>query len=76
MSDRAGDRELLRRFEPVIRYTRGERFFPMDIEPYVRECSLWVQRPGDDAECLVPEGQLTLAALAEPRAHGLGAIYF
>ena len=76
MSDRVGDRELLRRFEPVIRYTRGERFFPMDIEPYVRECSLWVQRPGDDAECLVPEGQLTLAALAEPRAHGLGAIYF
>ena len=36
------DRALLRRFEPVIHYSRGERFFPMDVEPYVRACSLWM----------------------------------
>ena len=41
------DRALLRRFEPVLRFTKGERFLPMDVEPYVRESSLWVQRPGD-----------------------------
>ena len=38
-------RALLRRFEPVIRFTRGERFFPMDAETYVRACSLCIKRP-------------------------------
>ncbi len=70
------DRALLRRFEPVIRYTRGERFFPMDVEPYVRECSLWQQRPDEDPVCLVPEGQLTLEILAEPRAGGFGTVHY
>ncbi len=70
------DRALLRRFEPVIRYTRGERFFPMDIEPYVHECSLWMQRPDEDAVCVVPEGQLTPEKLAKPRTGGFGTVYF
>ena len=26
---------LLRRFEPVVRFTKGEWFYPMDSEPYV-----------------------------------------
>ena len=63
----AMDRALLRRFEPVIRYTRGERFFPMRVEPYIAECSLWQQKPGREAELLVPERELSLALLAEPR---------
>src|SRR5689334_98682 len=70
------DRALLRRFEPVIRYTRGEPFFPMDVEPYVRACSLWQQLPDRPAVCLVPEGELTLEKLAEPRTEGFDAIYF
>ena len=70
------DRALLRGFEPVIRYTRGERFFPMDVDTYVRESSLWVQRLGEEAECLVPEGELTLEKLAEPRSDGFDAVYF
>jgi hypothetical protein len=70
------DRALLRRFEPVVRYTRGERFFPMNVEPYVRECSLWRQTVDGDAECLMPEGQLTPEKLAEPRAGGFGTVYF
>jgi len=70
------DRALLRRFEPVLRFTKGERFLPMDVEPYVRESSLWVQRPGEEAECLVPEGELTLERLAETRVHGFGAVYY
>jgi hypothetical protein len=36
---------LLRRFEPVIRFTKGEWFYPMDVEPYVRTCGLWVRHP-------------------------------
>ena len=39
------DIELLRRFEPVIRYTKGEAFFPMAVGRYVQQCSLWVYRP-------------------------------
>ncbi len=27
---------LLRRFEPLIRFTKGEWFYPMDVAPYVR----------------------------------------
>jgi hypothetical protein len=70
------DRALLRRFEPVIRYTRGESFFPMDVEPYVRASSLWMQWPDEEPECLVPEGALTLEALSHPRSDGSDAIYF
>jgi hypothetical protein len=76
MTHPEADRALLRRFEPVIRYTAGEQFFPMDVEPYVRASSLWVQRPDEDPICLISEGQLTLEKLAEPRAHGFGAVYF
>ncbi len=72
----AADRALLRRFEPIIRYTRGEQFFPMNVEPYVRESSLWVLRPGADPERLVLEGALTPEKLAEPRADGFGAITY
>lgn len=68
--------ELLCRFEPVIRYTQGEQFFPMDAARYVNACSLWVQQPGHLPELLVPTGELTLDRLAEPRAHGPRAIYF
>lgn len=69
-------RALLRRFEPVIRYTRGERFFPIDIEPYIRACSLWMQQPGQEAICLVPEEQLTLEKLCIPLNYGTDTIYF
>ena len=70
------DQDLLRRFEPVIRYTRGERFFPMDVERYVRASSLWLQRGNDPPVCLVPEGELTLEKLAEPRSSDFGTLYF
>lgn len=70
------DQTLLQRFEPVIRYTRGERFFPMDVERYVRASSLWLQRGNEPPVCLVPEGQLTLDKLAEPRSSEFGTLYF
>ena len=70
------DQSLLQRFEPVIRYTRGERFFPMDVERYVRASSLWLQRGNEPPVCLVPEGTLTLEKLAEPRSSEFGTLYF
>lgn len=68
--------QLLRRFEPIIRYTQGEQFFPMDAASYVRACSLWVQQPNQLPEMLISTGELTLEMLAEPRAHGTRATYF
>ncbi|RPI32529.1 MAG: hypothetical protein EHM70_08715, partial [Chloroflexota bacterium] len=59
----ASDLAMLHRFEPVVRYTRGERFFPIDVQRYIQQCSLWVQLPNETARQLIPEGQLTLEKL-------------
>jgi hypothetical protein len=67
---------LLRRFEPVIRSTTGDKFYPMDVEPYVRACSLWVQRPGEEAVCVVPGGELSLDRLAQQPMDEAGAVHF
>src|SRR5215216_2369248 len=67
---------LLRRFEPVIRSTKGDKFYPMDVEPYVRACSLWVQRPGEEAVCVVPEGKLDLEGIAQQPLDESGAVHF
>jgi hypothetical protein len=67
---------LLRRFEPVVRYTRGERFFPMDVERYIGLCSLWVQRPDQEALCLIPQPELTLERLAQPHPDVFQAVHF
>lgn len=76
MSDTDADRALLRRFEPVLRFTRGEQFFPMRVGPYVAESSLWRHDPGEPPRCLVPEGSLTLEALGEPRPASFGTVYY
>ena len=68
--------ELLRRFEPVIRFTKGEWFYPVDCEPYVDACSLWVARPGEDAVCVVPAGELTLDKLAQQPDDTTGAVHY
>ena len=68
--------ELLRRFEPVIRFTKGEWFYPMDSEPYVDACSLWVARPGEEAACVVPAGELTLDRLAQQPEDTTGAVHY
>src|SRR5215210_6691240 len=67
---------LLRRFEPVIRSTTGDKFYPMDVEPYVRACSLWVQRPGEEAVCVVPGDVLTLDRLAQQPMDEAGTVHF
>ena len=67
---------LLRRFEPVIRSTKGDKFYPMDVEPYVRACSLWVQRPGEEAVCAVPSGKLSLDRISQQPLDESGAVHF
>lgn len=68
--------ELLRRFEPVMRFTRGEMFHPMDVNRYIKQCSLWLQRPKELPQLLIPQGELTLEKLAEPREDGFNAVHY
>ena len=67
---------LLRSFEPVIRFTKGEWFYPMDVEPYVRSCSLWVQHPDEEAVCVVPQGKLTLETLGQQPLDSADAVHY
>ena len=59
------DLELLRAYEPVLRYTRGELFFPADVAAYLKCCSLWLEdSEGREVEEVVPAGELTTDRLA------------
>jgi hypothetical protein len=75
-----GDLELLRRYEPVLHFNRGEHFFPAPVEPYVCSASLWVQTPGGETTCLVPAGSLNLKRLGQRRPVDYdsepGSVYF
>ena len=74
---RASDLALLRRFEPIIRYTRGEEFFPMNVAHYVDTCNLWVKRSGkNEPVCVVSREALTLETLSEPRLEEFGSVFF
>jgi hypothetical protein len=62
-ADRAGPAperplELLRRFEPVLRFSSGERFFPAPAAPYLAACSLRARQPDGQVKVLVPAGRL------------------
>jgi hypothetical protein len=58
------DLDLLRQFEPIIRFTEGELFFPRPVDEYVRASSLWELNADKKLNELVPKGELTLDRLA------------
>src|SRR5918996_5724737 len=39
------DSELLRKYEPVLRFAKSERFFPMAVEPYLEKCMIFPSGP-------------------------------
>jgi hypothetical protein len=39
------DSELLKRYEPVLRFAKSERFFPMAVEPYLEKCTIFPSGP-------------------------------
>lgn len=59
------DLALLRAHEPVVRFTKGELFFPTSVAPYVAHCSLWRGESGGAPVCVVPAGELSLERLRE-----------
>jgi hypothetical protein len=66
------DRDLLKAFEPVIRFTRGEYFFPVSVERYVARASLWSDDEADGPHRLAAVGELDLARLASRGSAGEG----
>jgi hypothetical protein len=44
-----GDLALLRAFEPVVRFTRGEYFYPVSVHNYVQHAALWTELPGGES---------------------------
>jgi hypothetical protein len=70
------DLELLQRYEPVIRYTRGEQFFPVDVERYVRNCSLWLHDPEGHDKLVVQQDFLNIRRLVEPRSAPFGSVFY
>lgn len=63
VADPERDLSLLRRFEPIVRYTQGELFFPMSAVPYIAQCELWAGTSERDSTLLVPLGELTAESL-------------
>ncbi|MCO5213037.1 MAG: hypothetical protein M9936_25345 [Caldilinea sp.] len=70
------DLDLLRRYEPVVHYTRGEMFFPCAVDGYLRACSLWLADSERQTQQLAAPGELTPATLAAYRDAPLGHRYY
>jgi hypothetical protein len=68
---------LVRRYEPVLRYTAGELFFPMPIEDYLAQSALWATavdgRSGKRAALVVDHGELTVERLCAEGRQRTGA---
>jgi hypothetical protein len=65
---------LLRRFEPILRFTRGEIYFPTDVDRYLASSSLWVNYRDGREEQLLGEGEVTPENLGALRALPPGAV--
>jgi hypothetical protein len=56
---------LLRAYEPIACFAKGELFFPTAVGPYVDQCSLWRRDPDGVSRRVVPAGELSLDRLCE-----------
>ena len=61
----AAPAELLRAFEPVVRYTRGESFLPMSVETYLESATLMRASRRGPATMTGARGSLSAATLAD-----------
>ncbi len=56
--------DLLRQYEPVVRYTAGEMFFPCAVDGYLARCRLWMADAERNVTLLARPGELTVTELA------------
>jgi hypothetical protein len=59
----AADLDLLRQYEPILRFTKGELFLPMPTSGYVGACDLLQGPTIREATIVAPAGSLTLESL-------------
>ena len=59
------DLDLLRQYEPIVRYTQGEMFFPCAVDEFIKGASLWLVDPEGKATELAPGGTLTVDNLSD-----------
>jgi len=62
------DLALLRAFEPVVRFTHGELFFPAAVEPYLAATALLVGSSQRHRREILPVGEVTPERLAAETA--------
>jgi len=69
------DVELLRAFEPAVRFTRGEYFFPVSAARYAEHAALWCDDTSGDSTVARAVGELDLDLLVEvsQMTQGLGS---
>jgi hypothetical protein len=60
-----GDLALLRAYEPVVRFTKGEYFYPVAVDRYVQHAALWTDLPEGEAVIEASAQSFTLADLAD-----------
>jgi hypothetical protein len=77
---RAGDPaaalDMLRHYEPVLAFTEGEMFFPMNVDEYVRRSALYQRLADHGTELLARSGELTVQGLGEIGASRFGEKLF
>ncbi|MDM7913202.1 MAG: hypothetical protein QUS09_08910, partial [Methanotrichaceae archaeon] len=59
------DLTLLQKYEPVVRFTKGELFFPCAVDGYLERCSLIMRDKRGNEWVLANEGELSATKLAE-----------
>ena len=60
----ASDLDLLTAYEPVVRFTEGELFFPASVEDYAARCELLEHVPGTEPMVRLGPGDVTLERLS------------
>ena len=58
----AVDLALLRQYEPILRFTHGELFFPMPAERYLESAALLAGPTAQELRVVIPAGELTRPA--------------
>ena len=72
----ADDLALLRAYEPILRFTHGEMFFPMPAERYLESAALLAGPTAQELQVVVPAGELDEARLVADGETDNAAIRF
>jgi hypothetical protein len=70
------DLELLRTYEPVVRYTKGEMFFPSAVDEFVKGSSLWMVDKKGETRLLAQTGVLDVDKIARYADVPAGCTYY